>query len=219
MKPWLRRGLWVAASLGILGVLWFFSTSRGSYYFVHLLEWSYQPILPENCPAGDAIAVLAGTGLPRNHPLRSFETPNRMDGALALYNAVRAPLLVLTTEEGELNRLAAIARGIPADRILLAGPADNTAGEIRLIADVARLRNWHRLLLVTSSFHMRRSVLLLQRAMEARNHRLAVVPYPVDWQQIPAVPAGHDPCVPNRYGLELLKKTLKEMAEIIFYSL
>lgn len=213
-----RVGSSLIAALVLFSASWFFSTSRGSYYFVHLLEWSYPPILPENCPSGDAIAVLAGTGLPRDHPLRSFETPNRMDGALALYKAARAPFIILTTEEGELNRLAAMERGIPADRILLAGSAENTAAEARVITDVAVRQHWHRLLLVTSAFHMRRSALLVQRAADALKYRLSVIPYPVDWQQVPAVPRGKNPWVPNQYGVELFRRTLKEIAGFALYS-
>lgn len=202
-----------------LASLWLVSTSPGSHRLVQVLEWPYPPIAPETCPEADAIAVLAGTGLPRNRPLMYFETPNRMDGAMALYQAKRAPALILTTEEGELNRIAAIERGVPPERILLAGAARNTAAEARIITDTAMRQNWHRLLLVTSAFHMGRSLALIHRAAAASGYPLTVIPYPVDWQQVPAVPKGRSRWLPNRYGVELLKRTIKEFSGMVFYFL
>lgn len=213
------RIAWAVAFLGMLAGFWFFSTSIGSRQFVRILEASYPPVAPETCPESDAIAVLAGTGLPRNHPLRSFETPNRMDGALALYNAGRAPSIVLTTAEGEINRLAAIERGVPGDRILVTGPAANTEAEAAAITAIAARHNWRRLLLVTSAFHMRRSLRLFHRAAKASGYPLTVHPYPVDWQQVPAIPKGASPWAPNRYGIELFTRSVKEMAGLLFYSL
>ena len=207
-----------AAILLVVAGLWYFSTSRGSHHFVHLLEWSYPPIAPEACPKGDAIVVFAGTGPPRNQPLRSFETPNRMDGALALYKAGRAPSIVLTTVEGEMNRLIAIRRGVQADHIFLAGPARNTAAEARAIVAVAMRQNWRRILLVTSSFHMRRAVLLVHRAAAASDYDLSIAPYPVDWQQVPAQPKNTSPYMPNQYGIELFSRSVKELAGLLFYS-
>ncbi len=215
----MRRTLLWTAFLVILTGIWLGSTPPGSHRLVYLLEWPYPPIAPEKCPEADAIAVLAGTGLPRNRPLFYFETPNRMDGALALYQAKRAPALILTTEEGELNRVAAIERGVPPERILLAGEATDTASEARIITDTAMRQNWHRLLLVTSAFHMGRSVALLHRAAASSGYSLTVIPYPVDWQQVPAVKKGRSPWLPNRYGIELLKRTIKEFGGIVFYSL
>ena len=215
----MRRTWLKIVSIAILTSLWLACTPPGSHRLVHLLERPYPPIAPETCPEADAIAVLAGTGLPRNRPLMYFETPNRMDGALALYQAKRAPALILTTEEGELNRMAAMERGVPPERILLAGEATNTASEARIITDTAMRQNWHRLLLVTSAFHMGRSVALLHRAAASSGYSLAVIPYPVDWQQVPAVPKGRSRWLPNRYGLELLKRTIKEFSGMAFYSL
>ena len=183
----------------------------GSQGLARMLERSFPPILPGQCGRADAIVVLSGTGPPRVIPLRAFETPNRMDGALDLWKAERAPYLVLTTPEGVMNRVAAIRAGVLQQSIILVGPAGSTAEEIRAILALAKEKHWHRLILVTSAFHMRRALLLCRFSGFGPSLGLDIVPYPVDWQQMPVVFRQKKPNEPNGFGRELFLRCVKEM--------
>src|SRR5262249_16506185 len=120
----------------------------------------------------DAIAVLAGTQMDR--PLE----------ALDLYKRGYAPRVVLTynTPEGSFAAVAArgiavpmeadetrgilIRLGLPSDAIILARRShDNTAEEAQTFRDLAVKNGWHRIIVVTSRYHLRRAAFAIRREM------------------------------------------------------
>ena len=70
--------------------------------------------------------------------------------------------------------------GIPSADVLITDKVSNTAAEAAAVADLLKKRkngvDQPRILLVTSAFHMRRSMLLFKRA------GLDVIPFRVDFQ-------------------------------------
>jgi uncharacterized SAM-binding protein YcdF (DUF218 family) len=120
----------------------------------------------------DAIAVLAGTRMDR--PLEAFD----------LYKQGYAPRIVLTYRspeeafdvlagrgvmfpaEVEETRDILIRLGVPADAIVLPPRIhDNTAQEAQTFRDLARKNGWHRIIVVTSRYHLRRAGFALRREM------------------------------------------------------
>jgi uncharacterized SAM-binding protein YcdF (DUF218 family) len=121
----------------------------------------------------DVIAVLAGTQLDR--PLEAID----------LYKAGYAPSIVLTHETPE-RALGVVARrgvtllvkadeardamiklGVPESAIIL--PArihDNTAQEAQTLHELARQRGWHRIIVVTSPYHLRRAGFAIRRELK-----------------------------------------------------
>lgn len=121
----------------------------------------------------DAIAVLAGTKMDR--PLEAVD----------LYTQGYAPRIVLTYQIPEASFVALTARGIrvPADDadesrgifITLGVPAeaiilpprihDNTAQEAQTLRELAQKNGWHRIIVVTSRYHLRRAGFAVRREM------------------------------------------------------
>jgi len=179
-----------------------------------LLEWLasvYPPISVASCPPADAIAVLSGGGPPRHRPLKPWESPNRIEAGLALYRAGRAPLLLLTAkgENGEGWRKE-VGLDTPADDVLVAGPARNTADEASWIAAAARQRNWRRLVLVTSGYHMGRAMLLVANAARQAGISLTVIPFPADPLIYERWPQGARRFLPGIAGWEYSSRAVRE---------
>jgi len=121
----------------------------------------------------DAIFVLGGT---------RFERPLE---AVDLYKAGWAPVIVLSpgrTEPAEiavrrsgvtfpsdasLARDAMVRLGVPASAIVAdEGSMDNTAQEAIMLRELVRARGWHRVIVVTSKYHVRRAGFAFRRGLE-----------------------------------------------------
>ncbi|HEX4566053.1 MAG TPA: YdcF family protein [Vicinamibacterales bacterium] len=121
----------------------------------------------------DAIFVLAGTRLVR--PLEAVD----------LYKAGWAPLIVLSPgrlepserlirdrgiafpPESELLRNTLIHLGVPASAIVTSDESvDNTASEANLLRAMVIARHWHRVIIVTSKYHVRRAGFAFRRGLE-----------------------------------------------------
>jgi uncharacterized SAM-binding protein YcdF (DUF218 family) len=145
-----RRALKFAASgLIVLGFFWL----GGLVWFVH----SSLSIAVDHAASTDAIVVLTGGRL-------------RVETALDLLGAGRAQKLFVSganphTDRVALLRFAGRANENDVDRIELGHEAENTLGNARETAEWMRRENYRSLRLVTSWYHMRRSLLEFGRAM------------------------------------------------------
>ena len=135
------------------------------------LEQNYPPLDPANAPYADAIVLLGG-GL--DIPIPPRKTPQLVSGsdrlwqAAQLYNAGRAPYLViaggnvfsLPDFEGEAHYIAEvlIAWGVPRDNILLETDSRTTHQNATNIAPILNALEVRTILLVTSAYHMKRSL-------------------------------------------------------------
>jgi uncharacterized SAM-binding protein YcdF (DUF218 family) len=125
---------------------------------------------------GDAIFVLAGSEMTR--PLEGAD----------LYLAGYAPLLVLTreTQEPAMRLLKArglpvstsadrarevlIQLGIPRDAVLIPDRIhDSTAAEALSLRELALMKGWHRVIVVTSKLHLRRAGFAMRRELRGTN--------------------------------------------------
>lgn len=149
---------WFAAGAATTGLLWL----GGLVWFVH----SSLTMTADPTAETDAIVVLTGGRL-------------RLEAGLDLLDAGRGRKLFVSgvnphVERGDLMRAAGHPSG-DASRIVLGHDADNTLGNARETAGWMRQEGYRSLRLVTSWYHMRRSLLEFSRAMpEAR-----IVPEPV----------------------------------------
>ncbi len=122
----------------------------------------------------DAILVLSGT--PMRRPLEAAD----------LYLAGYAPRIVLTRQTQEGGERALAARGIPfaedvertRDAFLQLGIPDeaiiipqrihdNTAAEAITLRELAARHGWHRVIVVSSKYHLRRSGFAFRRELRA----------------------------------------------------
>ena len=154
MRRWLFRiasALALGAAAGLAGLLWFGA----------------------GCPAvdgeaaTDAIVVLTGGSL-------------RLQSGLDLLAAGKARELFVSGvhQQVDLADLLRVSGNVPEGSsccIVLGHDADNTAGNARETARWMRQRHYRSLRLVTSWYHMRRSLLEFERAMP----EIAILPQPV----------------------------------------
>ena len=138
-----------ASGLALLGLLWL----GGLAWFVY----SSLTIAVDNTTATDAIVVLTGGRL-------------RLETALNLLSAGRARKLFISGVNPHVDRVALLrvagrSDEPDVDRIEIGHAAENTFGNARETAEWMRSQSYRSLRLVTSWYHMRRSLLEFKRAM------------------------------------------------------
>ena len=166
LRTFVRRGIVVAFLALMAGGVWLLL--EGGRFLQH----------EDPLEHADAIVVLAGTRLER--PLEGAD----------LYKAGWAPLIVISPGrpepsvrmirargipfplESEQQRDTLIRLGVPASAIMADdGFVDNTASEANLVRDLVIARHWHRVIVVTSKFHVRRAGFAFRRGLEGTGAR------------------------------------------------
>ena len=213
---------------GILALVIFY---LGSISFVsdRLMGWleSRYPVVPvAQAGPADAIVVLGGMLGPATPDgvIPNWSGPvERFEAGVALLQADRAPRLVFTgakrewlghetTEGAELRKLA-IARGVPAEKILVTQLIDNTSTEAAAVAAWMKAEGRHRVILVTTSWHMPRSVYLFRRA------GVDCQPFPVDFHLDRTRSLDFKDFVPSAGAWQGTETALRECYGYAFYRL
>lgn len=214
-----QASLWLGG-VGV-GLIWVSAMPLTSRQLIWGLEERSAALTPAVLPRADAVVVLGGGLRPALPPRQGVEVGEGGDRLLRGLQLVRqglAPLLV--TSGGRVSftgndpappeafwaRDLAQQLGLPAERILINPGSRTTAEEARDIGQLGRQRGWQRVLLVTSAFHMPRSL-----ATFRQRSGLTVVPVACDYQ------------LPDRahYGQPTLGNTLKSLlpeAEALYLS-
>jgi uncharacterized SAM-binding protein YcdF (DUF218 family) len=139
---------WLFGNIAALMLVWL----GGLVWFV----LSSLSIAPDHTAATDAIVVLTGGRL-------------RLEAGLDLLGAGRAQKLFISGVNPHVDRLALLRVAGRADsndsRIVLGHEADNTFGNARETAGWMQQEGYRSLRLVTSWYHMRRSLIEFERAM------------------------------------------------------
>ena len=171
--------------LNLLAVLWFWVWSTNALYKAigYRLEKEYPPVAVEQIPQADAIILLGG-GMGSNTNVIFADMGNGADRvwhAARLYRAGKAPIVIPSgTGEKESTVPLLLDFGIPKSAIVPEVNARNTEENAFNVENL--LKNHYscvtnrtlRILLVTSAWHMRRSVLLFSKTT------LDIVPAPAD---------------------------------------
>ncbi|HEV2689070.1 MAG TPA: YdcF family protein [Bryobacteraceae bacterium] len=179
-KRWLAAvGVWILliSSMPIVGDS-----------LLKILENRFPKLEVEDCAMADAIVVLSGMlhkSRSKRGGLEWAEGVDRFEQGVLLMKAGKAPLLIFTggripwsnrkVTEGEDLRTAAIARGIPAEAIVVTDEVGSTADEAQAVRKLAGSRGLKRIILVTTAWHMPRAEFLFRRA------GVPVAPFPVDY--------------------------------------
>ena len=180
-----RRGKEVAKALLAFTLLFYLcSTGLVADAVIHSLEARYSPSL---APSGDVIIVLGGGA--------TLDTPNvsglghvsgyaanRLLTAAQLYKKLGVPIIVsggqvfmVSGVEADIGKTILIGLGIPADQIIAEPDSLNTTENAQNSAALVKAHGFTRPILVTSAFHMERSVRQFEKA------GLKVDPYPTDY--------------------------------------
>ena len=230
-----QRGALALSGTGI-GLIWLFSTPLISRQLIWGLEEQAAALTPAAIPKADAVLVLGGGLRPALAPRQGVEVSeggDRLLTGLRLMRENKAPLLI--TSGGRVSFTAAdpappeaisakelaVELGLPASRILINPGSRTTAEEARDIGAMARARGWNSILLVTSAFHMPRSL-----ATFRQRSGLSVIPVACDYQ-LPNRAAYGSPTtgsvikslLPDAEALHLSTIALKEHLGLAIYRL
>ena len=173
-KRWRRTGLWLTTAALLWFAFWGFGFTCPDVKV--LLEDMYPPQRAEDMPKADAIVVLGGGMSSNTNTLVYAEMhlgADRVWHAARLWKAGKAPV-VITSGEGEADSSYPLLRdlGVPESAIVLENVARNTEENAKYVADWLKANvkasdlpgGRRRILLVTSAMHMRRAVLMFERA-------------------------------------------------------
>lgn len=230
------RRLSQGLSWGGIGLIWLFALPITSRQLIWGLEEQAAALTPSPLPRADAVVVLGGGLRPALPPRRGVEVAeggDRLLTGLRLLRRGQAPLLVTSGGAVSFNANdpappeALSARGLALElggrpgQILVNPTSRTTAEEAAHIGALGRQQGWRRILLVTSGYHMPRSL----ATFRARSG-LEVVPVSCDFQ-LPARRYWGRPTagsllkdlVPDAESLYLSSLALKEHLGLALYRL
>jgi uncharacterized SAM-binding protein YcdF (DUF218 family) len=126
------------------------------------LERDYPPVPLDQVPAADAIVILGGGMM---SPIGAMVYPELFNGAdrvwhaARLYKAGKAPVVIMSgTGEGPGAKRFLRDLGVPPDHFIWEEKSGNTVENIKNTKALCEEKKFKRVLLVTSAFHMRRTL-------------------------------------------------------------
>ncbi len=220
-----QPGKWnryVGGILLIAGLIGFVGSSPYlTYYLGPSLEMRYL-VFPSNlAPKADAIVVLGGGvgGVTKNVPIPElYSGGDRCVHAARLYHAGKAPIIIPTgagAKEQELPLLRSLL--IPQDAIVLEAKSRDTEENARFTLELLKKRGAKKCLLVTSSWHLPRAMLLF------KNDTIEIIPAGCDfessmmvdrWDRMPMWQK-----LPSSDALNRNAALIKEYIALTFYRL
>ncbi len=202
--------------------------------FARTLEWRYPP-LAEGTSA-DAIVVLGGGTEPEVEPRSMVEVNAAADRVLfgiKLYQQKAAPVILLSggdidfindspsTPADDMATLMEML-GIPREDMIVQNASLNTQQDAEFSCELIKQNGYERVILVTSAFHMPRSVALFEK------QGCPVIPAPVDfsitedsWESLthPTIAEFILDLLPSYSHISTVTKTLKEYFGLWYYQL
>jgi uncharacterized SAM-binding protein YcdF (DUF218 family) len=198
------------------------------------LEWKYPPLTTGT--TGDVIVVLGGGTDPMVAPRQMVEANAASDrvlyGAL-LYKQETAPVILLSG--GDIDFLDSAPStpaddmatmleflGIPRADLVIQNQSMNTYEDAKFSCAILKERGYEKIILVTSAFHMPRSVALFQ------SQGCPVIPAPVDygiteagWQKLahPTIQEIAINLLPSYTNISSVTKIMKEYFGMLYYRL
>lgn len=175
----------VGALAVITTLLYLISIPLVGDWLLRSLESRYQP---PAAVSGDVIVVLGGgatADTPNVHGKGHLmgSAANRLLTAAQLYYSIGAPIIISggqvfanTGKEAEIARHILLGIGIPDEKIIVEGQSLNTTDNAKFTKQILAERAFTSPILVTSAFHMERSV------GQFTKYNMTVLPYPTDYQ-------------------------------------
>ena len=227
-----KRRLSLVLLLIAFGVLLVAGNKFVATTLARTLEWQYPP-LPEGSTA-DLIVVLGGGTEPAVEPRSMVElnaAGDRVLYAVKLYQDGVAPDLLLSggdidflydspsTPADDMATLMEMV-GVPREQMLIQNKSYNTQQDAQYSCTMIKERGYQKVILVTSAFHMPRSVALF----EAQG--CPVTPAPTDysvtelgWETLmhPTIEEFIINLLPSYTNLSSVTKSMKEYLGMIYY--
>jgi uncharacterized SAM-binding protein YcdF (DUF218 family) len=207
-------------------IMWISSTPWVGSKLIGWVESAYPAIAVDAVEPADAIVVLGGIygpSMPDGYISNWSDSVERFEAGVRLMQANKAPMLIFTgaklpwekrvTTEGAELRAEAIAREIDPKRVIVTNIVANTADEAREVALLMRERNWRRVILITTGWHMRRSAYQFKKA------GVAFTPFPVDFRSDNQRALASIDFIPKGEALGQTETALRETYGYWFYRL
>ena len=223
-----RRWGGLAAGFGLLAlsILVVASLPPVGDSLVLSLERGHPPADPAAAPEAGAIVVLGGslaTGVPPRQGPELVDSSDRVLHASRLWRAGKAPFVVASggrlpwsaaprSEAAEMAGLL-VEWGVPREAILLEERGRTTSENAVETAKLLRARGVRRVLLVTSSIHMRRALVSFQA------EQLETLPSPCDALVAGSGTYGAVDWIPSPEALGRTHRALRELLGLAFYRL
>jgi len=217
----LRR---TGAALAAAGIVWAaaWSLPATSLWLGGALEQRYPYHPAAQLPTADAIVVLGGnTANGRANwflPYRRETAILRVDTAIELYQARRAPKVVLSggALEGDVSEARGMAHqmrqsGVPDEALILENASRTTYENAALTEDTLRSHGIRSVLLVTSALHMPRAM----AAFAKQGVQATAAPAPP--QIVMPRDGSLQPWLPSQRAFEASRSIIKEYAGLLVY--
>ena len=218
---WQKRVLgWGLIGLGFL-LLYGLSTGPVINSLIVPLETSYPPLKDKTVHA-DAIVVLTGgvhdLSWLNLEPEPSEVSLERVVRGVMLYRVAQRPLIIaggsgslIHSELSEADAMAhsALDLGVPAQDLVIENKSRNTLESARAVRGLLKGK---RIILVTSAFHMKRSVALFKK------QGFDVVPSPTGYRAL-SQPVSRYSFIPSAAGLSTSAVALSEYISFAWYSM
>jgi len=158
------RGNWWGRAFSLLCIAWFafWSAPQTMLWLGGALERDYPPVALADVQSADAIVILGG-GM--SSPVGKMVYPELYGGAdriwhaARLYKAGKAPLIIFSgVVEGPGAKQFLRDLGVPGKDVILEEKSGNTVENIRNSKALCEEKKIKKVLLVTSAFHMRRTM-------------------------------------------------------------
>lgn len=227
-RPRLQRGVLLLA----LSLLWVGSNRWAAMALMRPLEWRYLP--QGEIPSAEVIVVLGGDTAPPAYPRlipEVGEAGDRLIYAAYLYRQGKAGRILFSggaiewlylAEPKDENAQLLELMGVPRQAIWLESASRNTYENALFSSQMLQEKGIRRIILVTSAFHMPRSVALFE------HQGLEVIPAPTDFRTTQAdweMLAHGDirnllvNLLPGPDNLQIITLALKEYLGILVYRL
>jgi uncharacterized SAM-binding protein YcdF (DUF218 family) len=205
-KPGGRFRRFTIASLLLLA-------AAGVFGFIYVGRWLATPQDP--LTKADAIFVLAGTVAER--PLEAADLYKAGYAPLILVTRdIPEPAVLLANQRGahlpqryEVNLAMLLDLGVPQSALIVPDQVhDNTASEAATLRAVAMKRGWKRVIVVSSTYHLRRVALVCRRQLRGTGVELELHA------------TRYDPAVPDRWWTRRsdIRWIVSELPKVLAYS-
>lgn len=212
--------------VAVVGIGWavFWALPASSLWAGGRLEQMYPHTLPAQLPVAQAIVVLGGnTANNRQNWFEPYDKDTawpRIDTAALLYQAGRAPLIVLSGAalEGKVSEAQAMAhalekQGVPEQALILETRSYTTHQNGVFTAAKLHALHINRILLVTSALHMPRAMAVFRKL------GISAIAAPAPPQiYVPSEP-GFSFWLPDMRALTASRSIIKEYAGLLVYWL
>jgi uncharacterized SAM-binding protein YcdF (DUF218 family) len=189
------------------------------------LENAYPMPSAEQLRQAEAYVVLGG-GIVEHAPdlggkgSLTAESLERTTGAFRLYRLSPRPVILTGGKtyqrfsEAEIAADMLLAFGVRKEHVIFdpLGRDVDTRMNAQLVRRVATRLKMERIVLITSAFHMKRSVLLFRRSFKD------VIPFPVGYKTSRTT-YRYKSFLPESYSMHCVALAIKEYLGIVFYSL